>query len=325
LKFYRETVDGLEISSDAIERVRTREAQLATSAVAECEFMTKLWHRDVEGARKALLDALDDTVLADAKLAGWYSVWLGASYEAENDGETAIAHYKKARSRLSPRLNVPFKSAFDVRSQAEGEKTLLQTVLLEANHHGPQALGDLIGKLRFRARVLIEGKSSNEKEESLRVFGELLGYTAARPDNEFGSGPDVTWKDSESGYGLAFELKTEKDSPAQYKKKEVGQMHNHIQWLKDNEADTSWDGLLLVGPNGTCNADASPSDNIFLAEHEALAQRMRAFAAKLDDTRGRTALDRWTLLSELGALAEWQLSGWFKALATRRLKDLTHL
>jgi hypothetical protein len=66
--------------------------------------MTKLWYGDVEGARKALLDVLDDTALADAKLAGWYSVWLAASYEAENDGETAIAHYKKARSRLSPRL-----------------------------------------------------------------------------------------------------------------------------------------------------------------------------------------------------------------------------
>jgi hypothetical protein len=69
-----------------------RETQLATSAIAECEFMTKLWHGDAAGARQALLDVLDDTVLADAKLAGWYSVWLGASFDAEGDSETAIAH-----------------------------------------------------------------------------------------------------------------------------------------------------------------------------------------------------------------------------------------
>ncbi|MGX1101591.1 hypothetical protein [Amorphus sp. MBR-141] len=40
LNFYRETVDGLEVSSDALERVKLREAQLAVSAEAECTFMT---------------------------------------------------------------------------------------------------------------------------------------------------------------------------------------------------------------------------------------------------------------------------------------------
>ena len=179
LKFYRETVDGLEVSNSSKEKVKSREAQLATSAVAECKFMTKLWHGDVEGARKALLDVLDDTALADAKLAGWYSVWLAASYEAENDGETAIAHYKKARSRLSPRLNVPFKSEFDIKSASEGEKTPLQAVLLETNYHGPQALGDLIAKFESAEPGFDRGTSSNMKEEAVRAFGELIGYIAS--------------------------------------------------------------------------------------------------------------------------------------------------
>lgn len=321
MNFYRETVDGLEVSTEAIEKVKERETQLAKSAVAECQFMTRLWQGDVEGARKNLLDILDDTALVDAKLAGWYSLWLGASYEMEADNETSIAHYKKARSRLSHWLNVPFKSNFDKTSEAEGTKTLLQVALLGANNHGPQALSELIGKLRIQARKLTDPISSNAKEEAVRYFGELMGFTASRPDNEHGHGPDVIWIDSHNKYGIAFELKTEKKDPAEYNKQEVGQAHNHIQWLKDNEPDFNWDGLLLVGPNGTCKVEASPSDDIFLVETAILSQQMRSLAAKLEDTRGRIALDRWTLLNELGSLPEWQLSGWFKSLAVKPLKN----
>ncbi|WP_254027055.1 hypothetical protein [Mesorhizobium ventifaucium] len=222
MKFYRETVDGLEISTEAIEKVKEREAQLAKSAVAECAFMTRLWQGDIEGARKTLLDVLDDTALADAKLAGWYSVWLGATYEAEGDSDTSIAHYKKARSRLSPWLNVPFKSEFDVKSEADGKKTILQKTLLAENLHGPQALGDLIAKLRIQAKTLSSAEaSSNSKEESVRRFGELLGFAASRPDNEYGFGPDAIWIDEQTAYGVAFELKTEKNDPAEYNKHEV--------------------------------------------------------------------------------------------------------
>ncbi len=323
MKFYRETVDGLEVSTEALEKVKEREFQLAASAEAECKFMTKLWQGDAEGARKALMDVLDDTALADAKLAGWYSVWLAASYEADGDSETAIAHYKKARARLSHWLNVPHRSEFDRLADDEGGKTMLQKRLLAINHNGPQALGDFIAKLRIQAKTLVDpASSSNAKEEAVRLYGELLGFSASRPDNEFGHGPDVVWKDDEAATLIAFELKTEKNEPAEYNKAEVGQAHNHIQWLKDNEKDVRSDGLLLVGPSGVCRSEASPSENIFLVETTSLADRMRTLAAKIDDTRGRIAIDRWTLLNELGGLAEWQPIGFFGALAQKTLRSV---
>lgn len=323
LKFYRETVDGLEVSGEALQKVKEREQQLAASAEAECKFMTRWWQGDLEGARKALLDVLDDTALADAKLAGWYSVWLAAAYEAEGDTVTSIAHYKKARSRLSPWLNVPTKSDSDVKVEAGGAKATLQQCLLAVNHEGPQALGDLIAKLKIQARKLGDAAASfNAKEEALRAFGELLGYSATRPDNEFGHGPDVMWQDETDKTLLAFELKTEKKDPAEYNKAEVGQAHNHIQWVADNAADFVCEGLLIVGPPGVCKAEASPSEAIYLVETQILIARMLELVAKIEDTRGRIAMDRWTLLSELGKLGEWQLPGWFKALARKPLKSL---
>jgi Superfamily II helicase len=323
LQFYRETVDGLEVSGDALAKVKERESQLAASAVAECEFMTKIWQGDVEGARKALLDVLDDTAVADAKLAGWYSVWLGATYENAGDIETATAHYKKARSRLSVWLNVPFRNDADFKAEADGAKTALQRVLLATNHHGPQALGDFVWKLKQQAKVLLNtSASSNAKEEAVRLFGELLGFDASRPDNEWGKGPDVIWMDPDSPGCVAFELKTEKNDPAEYNKHEVGQSMNHIQWLKDHEGEKNWEGMLIVGPRGFCKSEASPSDDIFLVETTALAARMNEFAAKIDDTRGRTMIERWTVLNEIGELTEWQPSGWHKSLAHTPLRTL---
>jgi hypothetical protein len=324
LKFYRDTVDGLEVSDDALDRVKERESKLAAAAVAECTFMTRLWQGDTEGARKALLDVLDDIAIVDARLAGWYSVWLGMTYEADGDSETSVAHYKKARSRLSAWLNVPFKSAGDKALDKEADiVTLLQMRLLEVNHHGPQAVGDLVAKLRVQARNLSEAAgSANVKEEAVRQFGELMGFAATRPDNETGAGPDVVWIDEIGKVGVAFELKTQKNTPAEYSKQEVGQAHNHIQWLKDNHPEVEWPGLLIVGPNGTCKAEANPSDDIFLVETTALAARMRELAAKVEDTRGKTALERHTLLKELGGLGEWLLPGWFKILAKIKLRDL---
>ena len=65
-------------------------------------------------------------------------------------------------------------------------------------------------------------------EEATRVFGEILGFVATRPDNDVGTGPDVLWIDESSATCIAFELKTDKDDPATYWKKEIGQGHDHF-------------------------------------------------------------------------------------------------
>jgi tetratricopeptide (TPR) repeat protein len=323
LTFYRDTVDGLEVSSEALDKVRKREAALSVSAVAECSFMTKLWQEDIEGARKVLLDVLDGTAVADARLAGWYSLWLGMTYEAQNDYETAIAHYKRARSRLSHWLNIPFRSDEDLKAIKGEPKTKLQELLLTTNQHGPQSLGNLITKLYSQAKVLKDqGASSNQHEEALRMFGELIGFSASRPDNELGAGPDVIWVDEDTKYIVAFEMKTKKDAPAKYKKEEIGQVHNHQQWLKDEYSQYKSDGALIVGPPGACNRDASPTEDIFLVETATIAHRMEELAAKVEDTRGRIVIERWTALNALGGLSEWQLTGWFRVLAQTPIKSL---
>lgn len=69
-------------------------------------------------------------------------------------------------------------------------------------------------------------------------------------------------------------------------------------------------------------SDASPPDELYLVETAVLVNLMRALAAKIDDTRGRTAVERWALLDEIGYFAEWQITGWYGTLAQTRFRDL---
>lgn len=323
LNFYRETIDGLEVSEDALMKVREREAQLAKSAYAECVFMTKMWQADVEGARQVLLDALDDTAMADAKLAGWYSLWLGMTYEMENDLETGIAHYKKSRARLSSWLHVPFKGENDLIVQEAGANTVLQRTLLSENQHGAQALSNLVAKLRKQTSILRNNDAtSNMHEEALRMYGEILGFSASRPDNEFGAGPDVVWYDPQENNGIAFELKTKKNVLAEYNKYEIGQGLNHIEWLSENMDGQSFKGLIIVGPEGVCKDEANPSDEMFFAETASVASLLDELAAKIADTRGRTSLERWGTLKEIGELVEWQIEGWVQKLSSKLIKSM---
>lgn len=323
LKFYRETIDGLEVSEDAINTVTEREGLLVDSAIAECQFMTRLWQGDIDGARSSILDKLDTTALADARLAGWHSLWLGMTYEIEDDSASSISQYKKARSRLSSWLNVPYKSEQDFQVESDGANTTLQQTLQVVNKHGPMALNDLIAKLKVQVRKLKDTKmSSSIHEESLRTFGELLGFVACRPDNEHGAGPDVVWYDPQTNDGLAFELKTLKKSPAKYNKEDIGQALNHIEWLAENMNEQKFDGLLITGPTGFCSSKASPSDTLFHVESNQLCARLYALIASIEDTVGKTAVERWTLISSLGELLEWQIEGWFQILAQNKMKDL---
>ena len=54
---------------------------------------------------------------------------------------------------------------------------------------------------------LIDGGTPNQAEAGVRALGEILGYTATRPDNDQGTGPDVLWCDEVQRRMIGFELK----------------------------------------------------------------------------------------------------------------------
>lgn len=324
LKFYGETIDGLEVDADALSTVREREEKLAQGALAESRFMSALWHGDFQRARHELLATIDAIAPVDSKLAGWYDLWLGMTYEAEGDDSSASTHYSRARSRLTPRLNVPLISKFKFETAEVEASNPVHRKLADLILKGGKGFSDLARDLRRNIAVVANSsKSSNEREEACRAIGELMGFDTARPDNVFKKGPDVIWSTEDGKRLIAFELKTQKkDEKATYKKDAIGQCLNHIEWVEENYEDYSFDGVTIIGPIGTVSGNASPGDDLFLATPEEFCQFSSNFVARIDDLVGRTQLERWHMVNELGTLPEFQIEGLSISMTQRSLKSL---
>lgn len=171
-----------------------------------------------------------------------------------------------------------------------------------------------------QALALIDGGDPNQAEAGVRALGELLGLTATRPDNDEGTGPDVLWRDDASPRQLGFELKTDKDDPATYFKKDVSQGHDYLEWMAQTYPDHIILGLVYVGPSGKAHAQANPSADMSLCKPSALATLRDELLALIEDLRKQTPMerliaianetekDRWDIEAVLGRLAPQSLS-----------------
>ena len=116
-------------------------------------------------------------------------------------------------------------------------------------------------------------------------LGEYLGLDSTRPEKEHGTGPDDLWR-SPGGPALCMEVKNEKTSAQFYWKKDIAQMSDHIQWVKEN-ADASEIIPAFVGPALPAAADSNPVPEIVvieLAELAAIADRLRGALSDVQKT-----------------------------------------
>ena len=123
----------------------------------------------------------------------------------------------------------------------------------------------------------------------MRCLGQYLGLASTRPENEYGTGPDVLWLD-ENGVALCMEIKSDKldKDSAVYRKEDIGQMHSHIQWVKDNQ-DVNRIVPIFVGPSLAVSPKASPSSDMIVVELWNFEQLGTRLAAALEDVTGGAA------------------------------------
>ena len=72
-----------------------------------------------------------------------------------------------------------------------------------------------------------------QTEEALRCLGQYLGLESTRPDKEHDTGPDVLWV-GDDGFALVMEVKTDKEEASSYRKDDLGQLRDHVQWVLDH-------------------------------------------------------------------------------------------
>jgi hypothetical protein len=314
LDYYQQEVKLAELDEDQLARHKAAEPFLVAAALSEAKYAAAIWNGDPANARRELEKTADTTAEHDTPLGGWHAVWLGAAFEREGDRDSALTSYGQAMRRLGGSMTLPRPAGGNVAKiqapQLNAFGRSLQGLLRYS--HGNKFEAEL-GKLARRLRMIDEG-NSKQAEVGVRMLGELLGFTATRPDNDEGTGPDVLWLDEVKPRQFGFELKTEKKKPATYFKKDVSQAHDHLEWMGQSHSDHMVLGLAFVGPESSVDAKANPSEAMSLCKVSSLAALRDDLLALIEDLRKRTPVERIIAISKETERNCWDLEAILKRL-----------
>lgn len=251
LDAYDQFMDECEVSFDD-----SGDELLTKLAKAEVKFSQSYWDRDYIKAAKIFADILNEAFEFSAGLGSWYAEWQGYCSELAGDAEAALSLYRRAHSATKgmPKISTALEnnlSADDLDQTIEIANEF--EIFGGSNVRAPKYLVNHL-------KALYSPASTNEVEEALRYLGQYLGLDSTRPDKEHDIGPDVLW--ISSGVALCIEAKTDKESGSGYRKDDVGQMANHIQWVRETYPQLTEIVPVFIGPINAATESASPTDDI---------------------------------------------------------------
>lgn len=325
LKYYQESISGLEIDDDQREQAAENDKLLTLAALAEADFAAAMWDGNASLARSALGDIVDKIVVADRKLAGWYNIQIGHSYEIEGDHEAAAKQYNQAKARIHHLLALPTPATTASAAKDQTPKNLFHRLLLEIFENDVRIQNDHIAKFERQIIPLFDSEaSSNQHEGALRTFGELLGFESSRPEQETDneSTVDVLWLAPMSKEAILFELKTGKKQGNAIKKDDVGQGFNHLEWMTSSHPEFRSLGLIFVSPTKACTKESSPSDQMWVSSLDNFRRLLDETIQMLNALQRMKPLERYAEIEALTSRTEWQPSALFEKLRGSRLVDV---
>lgn len=322
LDFYRREVKLSELDKDQLDRLQESEPVMVAATLSEAEYSAAMWLGDTPKAHRELEKYIDKIATYDSKLSGWHSVWLGAAYELDGDKESAYRAYGIAARRLSNSITLPRPKGRNAEQTDKHElsafgKSLNDLLSYPQGAKFEGVFGQLVDTL-----ALIDTGTPNQAEAGLRQLGELLGFAATRPDNDEGTGPDVLWLDEEQQRMIGFELKTDKSSPAKYFKKDINQGHGHLEWMNQNYGEYHCLGLLFVGPDGTVDGQANPSDAMGLCLPHGVVELRQRVLAQIEDFRKLVPIERLAQISKESEETKWDITELVEALWVKDMSAL---
>ena len=268
-----ETYKGFMDEADYYEADEIKAELAFEIADSEANFARFMWLRDYANAAKSLSSTLEKAFNFSGSTGGWHSLWLGRAYQLMGDDTAAMEMFVRAHSVNRNIPPIPTK----IDNEGKGEYSVQTIEVSRQLALGADGSGILPKKLYTDFGLLNGLGSSGQVEEGLRALGQYLGLKATRPDKEFGTGPDVLWY-SPGLPALCMEVKTKKKPDSLYKKDEVGQLNDHVQWVLDN-TDAEEIIPIFVGPINPATETTNPPDSFLvtsLDEFKGLSEMLEA-------------------------------------------------
>ena len=232
-------------------------------ALAEALFGELLWSREFHKAASVLAKIQGQAVQFSQFTGGWLTMWWGYAVEMAGDTEAAYDLYRRAYTlnsnvlSLAPQQGIP---TGHVQQQIVNVAGQMQVGV-------PQGMTLKVPQKLQQDLFHLSGSGSVPQiEESLRCLGQYLGFESTRPDKEHGTGPDVLWM-TDDGSAVVMEVKTDKQESSRYRKIDLGQLRDHVQWVSDRYQTTEVT-QVFVGPLLPASDQANPSHEMLVIELE---------------------------------------------------------
>ncbi|WP_432254385.1 DEAD/DEAH box helicase [Limimaricola sp. AA108-03] len=317
LSFYKDTIGASKLSDEDRQQARDTDEALLKGSLAEAEFAALMWDGRPELAREALGEAIHSVASADRRLAGWYSMHIGHSFELEGDSETAKKHYSDARSRTFFDIALP---------QPSTQKSIMKDITPRNAFH--EQLIQLFASDKAVARnpwdkynsqikeILSDTASSNKHEEAVRLLGEILGFTATRPEQESdeNSTLDVLWLSKDKKSAFLWSLKSRKYSNSTLNGEEIGTGHLHLEWFRAAHPGVRHE-LFFLAPDAECVSTAYPSDDMKVVLLDSMREFYRSFDQAMINLFRLPPAERIIECEAMSMRGEWQEEGLREALA----------
>lgn len=259
-KYYGEFLKAQQIDRSEAEFAVRREELLTNLFLEEAAWFSRVWAGDANAQTPALEDAVAAMSAYDTKAAGLADIWIGTVRALAGDHELASAHFVSAQGRLL--VELPFERT-NPTSIAPEELERLDAFSRKQASVLTGSVNAVNHRLKNVALATLpltkwDDYSFRQLEEAVRALGEALGFDASRPDSEVGTGPDVVWSDAVEKLVLGIELKTEKEAD-NISKDEIGQCHNHEEWVVGHYSGFEYLGLVVVTDATQVSGKATPS------------------------------------------------------------------
>jgi hypothetical protein len=320
LNTYGDRITNAELAPDAKASAKEKDLLLTAAAIAEVRAIQLAWQGDYVGGAAALAETADKAAIADSRLAGWHNLWLGWFYEIAGDEIAAAAEYARARSRLGTSVFLPRPKSLKLDGYKITQRGSRLAVLLSEDRVS-RFDREISGLEKQFAALSDPRASAAQHEEATRALGEALGFDATRPDNEHRTGPDVLWVDEEARVCLLFELKTLQQGPKPLTKTIVSQGHDHVQWVKNRYSNVHIAGLVFVADSKKCNADANPSDAMWVGPLMSLRAIASDFIVQLRTIRAALPIERLIKSNAYADAEELSIAGLRDRIAVCKLES----
>ncbi|MEH2491404.1 DEAD/DEAH box helicase family protein [Bradyrhizobium sp. AZCC 2230] len=321
VNYYRDNINDMDVPKGKLQENEQNNLVLEKAGKSEVRFMTKLWDNDPEGAAKDLEEEIREVAIVDPMLAGWYSIWAGVAYYAANKTDAAYDLFDEARRRIGRNLPLPRRAVSEIEKKTDPQ-TLMEEAVRQIVLTDLAKINDRIAKARILAKNAFSNAAPHKQcEEAVRAIGATLGFVSTRPCTDHGKGPDNLWLDSHSKQMIAFELKTDKTVQSTLSKDDVGQGHNHIEWLKTHYPNTKLHGLIFLTDAQKVSDKSDPSEMMYFGTQAQLLKVWEEFFTAIDRIKTLSPMEKLAEADKVGTLPEWNPEGIFRRLIAKSCKS----